>query len=375
MAAPTFLFAGGGTGGHLYPGLAIAEAILAARPDAHCRFLCSERPLDAEVLAQETLDGRAVEFEPIPAKPFGLRPGTLWRLVTSWGSAVRAARGALSREPGPVVMVAMGGFVAAPAVQAARAQRAPRVLVNLDAVPGRANGWIARHATRVLTAAPASARVPGPGWEPIPPIVRRSVLSVGSPGECRRALGLEPERPTLLVTGASQGAETINGLMRAFARSDAGALAGWQVIHQTGKAGLEQTRGAYEEAGVPCLVRPFFERMSLCWGSADLALSRAGAGSVGEAWATATPTLFLPYPYHRDQHQHANARALVEAGGALVLEDLIDPDANLRSAGRALANLLGEPAARDQMRAALRRLGPADGAERAARVLLAVAGC
>ncbi|MEX2217406.1 MAG: UDP-N-acetylglucosamine--N-acetylmuramyl-(pentapeptide) pyrophosphoryl-undecaprenol N-acetylglucosamine transferase [Phycisphaerales bacterium] len=362
-----YLFAGGGTGGHIFPGLAIAEELRAKDPGARCVFLCSDRALDREILEREGAD-----YCVIPAKPVGMRVRALWRFVRSWGPAVRATRRIISelRAGGPggagVQMVAMGGFVAAPAAQGARAEGVPVLLVNMDAVPGKANRWIARRASRVLTSCPA----PGFAWEGVPPIVRRAARAGGDPRACRSALGLDPSRPTLLVTGASQGARSINRLMIRLVEQNPGALAAWQVIHQTGAGEDEPVRGAYGGAGVPALVRPFFDQMGRAWGAADLAVSRAGAGSVAEAWANQVPTVFLPYPYHRDLHQRHNARPLEEAGGAVIAADEIDETRNAAGAGRVILELLASEGRRRAMRDALKRLGPADGAARVAAALL-----
>ncbi|MCC6661842.1 MAG: glycosyltransferase [Phycisphaerales bacterium] len=378
---PVVALAGGGTGGHLYPGLAIKEQLEAIAP-ARCVFLCSTRPLDAEILGRE-----GVEFDAIPAAPMSLRPRGLLRFARSWGRSVRAARTVIRREAAggaPVHLVAMGGFVAAPCVQAARAERCTVTLVNLDAVPGRANRWIARHAARIVTSTPVADE----SWPVVPPIVRKAAINSMPKPECRTALGLAPDLPTLLVTGASQGARSINRLMMALLARERGAfgypaapsriqdrhgVAGypWQVIHQTGRGEDDAVRAAYTGAGVPALVQPFFDRMGLAWGAADLAVSRAGAGSVAEAWASRVPTVFLPYPYHRDQHQRFNARPLEAAGGAVIATDRIEESANLPGAGRVIVELMKDAAARSEMGAALARLGPVDGAQRVARLLLA----
>lgn len=358
-----FLFAGGGTGGHLFPALAIKEQ-LDVSSGARSVFLCSDRPLDAEILNRE-----GVAFEPIRAQPLSLRPAGLARFLASWGPSVRAARNIIRRERGgggEVHMVAMGGFVAAPCVQAARAEKCPVTLVNLDAAPGKANRWIARHAARVVTSTPAK----GTNWEVVPPIVRAAAHASQSREECRNQLGLDPAKPTLLVTGASQGARSINRLLLALLSSERRAFDGWQVIHQTGKGEDEATRAGYQAAGVPAVVHPFFDMMGLAWGAADLAVSRAGAGSVAEAWANRTPTVFMPYPYHRDQHQRLNAEPLEQAGGTALVEDKIDERANLGEAGRVIVELMADAKARDEMHAALTRLGPADGAARIAHLLL-----
>lgn len=367
MHARAFVFAGGGTGGHIYPALAIAEQLLHHDPAAHVRFLCSTRPLDAEILKGETLADRPCVFSPIPAFPPTPRPLALARFVWNWGGAVRAARATLRELASgdlarPATLIAMGGFVSAPAARAARAERSRLVLVNLDAVPGRANRWIATQTREIFSAAPVARA----GWTVVPPIVRRAALAPGDRARCRERLHLDPATPTLLVTGASQGAESINAMLRALAPR----LRGWQVIHQTGRVGVEPTRDAYNAAGVRALVEPFFREMGLCWGAADLGVSRAGAGSVGEAWANAVPTLFLPYPHHKDQHQAFNARPLVDAGAARLYTDHADPARNSRDAGEALLELLASPAALAGMRESFRSLGPADGAAQIAAALL-----
>ncbi|MBS0196937.1 MAG: glycosyltransferase [Planctomycetes bacterium] len=371
--APTILFAGGGTGGHLFPGLAIAECVLEERPAANARFLCSERPGDAEMLRAERLGNKPVEFVPIPAQPFSLRPKPMMKFLSHWGKAVRAARAEITaaRASGnPVIVVAMGGFVAAPVVQAARVEKCPVVMVNLDATPGRANGWIASHAVKVLTA----AAVEGRPWEVIPPIVRRAAHAPGSAAECRRRLGMEPDRPTLFVTGASLGARSINQFLMAFVEAHAQDLrdGGWQVIHQTGKSDTEELRAVYNSARIAACVQPFFREMGVAWGAADLAVSRAGAGSVAEAWCNRVPTVFLPYPFHSDQHQKRNAQPLVAAGAAVMATDEVDPGANMRSAAPVVLALLQDRDRRNAISGALHALGPTDGARRAARVVLQI---
>jgi len=353
------VFAGGGTGGHLYPGLAVAEAVRTREPDAKIRFLCSDRPLDAELLRAE-----GVEFDVLPAGPFSLRPRKLMKCLSGWGPSVRVTRGllrGLKAECERVELVAVGGFVAAPAAQAARVERVPVTLLNLDAVPGKANRLIARRAHRIVSTAPTVQ-----GWERIPPIVRASARPPGDARTCRERLGLDPDAPVLLVTGGSQGARSINELMTAFVRVHGDALRGWQVIHQTGKGGDSGAARACADAGVRTLVHEFFDVPGLIWGAGELAVSRAGAGSVADAWTAGTPTLFMPYPYHRDEHQRRNAEPLVEAGLAVLADDLIDPARNLGSAGATLLGLLGDADRRGSMRSAAAALGPPDGAERLA---------
>lgn len=366
MKPRVFVFAGGGTGGHLFPGLAIAEQLRAREPSVRCIFACSTRPLDAEILSAEK-----AEFVPIPAEPFALSPRRMLRFVLRWGGAVRASRmllGSLAEEGANVDVVAMGGFVAAPFVQAAHVEHRPVTMVNLDATPGRANRWIARKAKRIFTA----AEVPGKGWTQIAPIVRIAARPPGSQAHCRTALGLAADRPTLLVTGASQGAQTINQLLISLVTEHPQAFKadGWQVIHQTGKGGDAAAREAYQAAGIPAVVRPFFQEMGAVWGAADAAVSRSGAGSVAEAWAACVPTVFMPYPYHRDLHQRANALPLARRGACIIAPDAIDATANVGGAGKVILEILATPEKRATIRRAIGDLGPANGAEFLADQLL-----
>lgn len=387
----TFIFAGGGTGGHLYPGLAIAESLnrIAAGSGGTSRsvFVCSDRPLDSQVLARED-----AEFVASPAKPIVMSVRGLARFVGSWGPALRQTRALIRAERAKtdctVHVVAMGGFVAAPAVQAARVENTPITMVNLDAVPGKANRWIASRIVRdnrgrggrVISAtvirgdyAPRAS-----GWLVVPPIVRERAIAKDGRVECVRALGLDPGRRTLMVTGGSQGARSLNEFVAAFigtpedspSNPHAKITRSWQVIHQCGRGERERLIGAYRAAGVPAVVEEFVTDMSRWWGAADLAVARAGAGNVGEAWANRVPTVFMPYPFHKDEHQKYNAATLVEHGAAWLVRDHVDVARNLHEAG-ALVSRVMTGQEMDAARAAFESLGPADGAERIAQALWA----
>lgn len=389
----TYLFAGGGTGGHIFPAIAIAEELLARDAASRCRFLVSSRPLDEKILRGQKLaiQDRQIspEFDTIPAQPFGLRLRSLLRFLNSWGKSVRTVRRIIrdAKENSNVVLVAMGGFVAAPCVQAARAEKVPIVLVNLDAVPGKANRWIGRHAHDIVTAAPIAPHLKGTWqkWKQIAPIVRRGAAWIASKREARIALGLNPDRPTLMITGGSQGAGTINAFVRDFvstAEVEQGSLRcgqqdGWQILHQVGpqqsdSAIDESLRTLYREKGIPAVVSAFVDNLGVWWGASDLVICRSGAGNVGEVWANKVPALFLPYPFHKDEHQKFNAGTLEQSGGAIVLKDTASSE-NLRTAGPVLASLLIDTAKLNAMQSALETLGPADGATRAADMISSIA--
>lgn len=395
MTGNRYIFGGGGTGGHLYPGLAIWREIQAMDASASAVFVCSSKPLDAEILGREQ-----VAFVPVPAKAFGVRPLALWRFLSNWGASVRVSRGVIrghghpiadDRKPvarerggatgceqpvargggnGKTILVSMGGYVSAPVVQAARAEGVPCVLVNLDAVPGKANSWIARHADVRMTAAD-SGRVPS-AWERVPPIVRRGAKCAMSAREARAALGLKADRPVLLVTGGSQGAGSLNAFVTSFAAKHAEVLrrGGWQVLHQTGKGEDEKARAAYAAAGIDADVRVFLTDMACAWGAATFSVARCGANTVAELWANQVPSLLLPYPYHKDEHQKFNAEPLERCGGALVRRDHVDVEGNLADAGAALLRVMEGGGEVEKMQAGMAGLGAADGAARVARRLV-----
>lgn len=368
------LYAGGGTGGHIFPNIAIREQLteqLAARSLSHASlFFVSDREVDAKILT-----GEGLPFVASRAKPFGLRPRLIWRWWTNWRPAVAQAARAirdLSQGGRKVVVCCTGGFVSAAAAKAARNLGVPVVMVNLDAVPGKANRWIAKHADRVITAAAIPSG--SPAWPTIPPIVRKAALPAGSAHECRESLGLDPNKPVVLVTGASQGAASLNNFLQLFVVRRAAALAGWSVLHQTGPGDWSKLADAYRDAEVPAIVTPFVAGMGKWWGAAELCVGRCGAGIVAEAWASTTPSLFLPYPYHKDQHQRVNAEPLARAGAAIIETDRIESEANMQALGDTLATLLTDAPRRTTMRAAYAGLGTPNGATQAARIIAELAG-
>ncbi|MCC5822195.1 MAG: UDP-N-acetylglucosamine--N-acetylmuramyl-(pentapeptide) pyrophosphoryl-undecaprenol N-acetylglucosamine transferase [Phycisphaerales bacterium] len=360
---PALLFAGGGTGGHIYPALAIAEHAARLDPGVRVHVLCSSRAVDAEILAKE-----AVPFTPLPAQPPIPRPRAMIRFARAWLPSVTGARLILEEHAarGPTVLVAMGGFVCPPSVSAALKHHIPVALVNLDAVPGKANRWVAERAERTFTA----AEVPQ-NWPFVGPIVRPALTDPIDPRQARAAFGLEPDTPTLLITGGSQGARSINDLLIRLLTDHPDAFKGWQAIHQTGaQHDPGPVRAAYARAGVRSWVDHYLDDIAGAWAAADLSFGRCGAGTVAEAWATRTPAVFFPYPYHADQHQKRNAQPLARTGAAVILDDLIEPDANAAAHADTILALLTDPARLSALSEPAERLPPADGAERVARALL-----
>lgn len=365
--APTVLFAGGGSGGHIFPNLAVIERLRERATSFTPHLLVSTRPLDAEIARSA-----GVDYTALPAVGLGFRPVSLWRFWRGQRASRKAVAG-LVRATQATTLLATGGFVSAPAAAAARraSGRAGRVgLVSLDASAGRANRHAAAHADAVFNALPphAGAKMPD-DTETVGYPLRRSALATRGKEAARDALGLDPAKRTLLVFAGSQGARSINRAMRALVDgSGRGMLAGSQVLHITG-AGEENAEererltGAYRSANVPAVLLPFCDAMGDAWAAADLGLTRCGAGTVAEAWANAVPCIMLPYPWHRDEHQKFNAAPLVEVGGAVIERDRIEPAENVEMLRRVMGRLLKDEATRSAMRHALRENPPEDGAE------------
>jgi len=355
QASPTILFAGGGTGGHLFPSMAITERLAECDPRPAVHFVCSDRPLDARIL-----DAAQLSYTVSPVRPLPRRLRQVVPFYSSFSKAVKQARGLIDRM-NIAAVVAMGGFVCGPVVAAAKKTSAASILVNLDAIPGKANRWLARSCDRIYTVYDtpvfrAADRISLP--------LRRVCLGPIDRAEARRRLGLTPDKPVLLITGASQGATSINHAMIELTRREAfrEAIAGWQIFHLTGAGCDDPVREVYQQAGIEARVVEFCDTMGDAWAGADLAISRAGAGSVAEAVANRCVCLFMPYPYHKDQHQKHNAQPAAEAGGAMILDDAIDPAANAERLIGPLGELMRDNARRTTMQQALADMACDDGA-------------
>ncbi len=359
------LFAGGGSGGHISPGLAIAERLKELDPESQAFFLCSQRSIDKVML-----DEAGAKYTSVPASPPSIHPIKAMRFLLNFRRSKRNAR-KIFRELGVTYVVALGGFVAAPVVSAARACRIPILLINLDNPPGKANRWMARRCQDVVTAIELPELPKFTKHLVGMPVRRRALAPPSEEGStCHSQLGLNPNRRTLLITGASQGSASINKFIIAMAEREPDVFDGWQILHLAGSGSCEDLEVRYEAVGIPARVLPFLHEMGLAWGSADLAISRAGASSVAEAAGNTVPTIFLPYPYHRDMHQKFNAQQMVDMGGALLVTDEVDLEANLKGIGLELRQLMTNPHKLKTMRSVLQENVPPDAALIVAEMLI-----
>jgi len=347
MASNTFIFAGGGTGGHLYPGLAVAEALRTLDPDAKIIFACSRREIDRAILHP-----LGYTVLPQPILPFPRRVTGLWRFWRAWRASLKLARQCIAREQ-PRAVLGLGGFAAGAMVRTAARLGVPTALLNPDAVPGRANAYLARRVGAIFTQFDSTAAC-------FPSRVRSRVRCVGCPVRAELITGrreeaiehfhLDAGKKTLLVFGGSTLAASLTDAVVALAK-DLGALAeAWQVILIVGAERQAEMETVLREAGVAGAIPTYCERMDLAYAAADVALCRGGAGTMAELSATGAPAVVMPYPHHKDRQQYRNAAYLVDAGGAKLVEDHCDTTKNAAALRADLLPILQQPSRLDEMR-------------------------
>jgi UDP-N-acetylglucosamine--N-acetylmuramyl-(pentapeptide) pyrophosphoryl-undecaprenol N-acetylglucosamine transferase len=351
------VIAGGGTGGHIEPALALADAVRRLDPDATVTALGTARGLEATVVP-----ARGYPLELIPPVPLPRKPSIdLLRLPLRIVAAVRQTRAVLHRVRADVV-VGFGGYVALPAYLAARG-RLPIVVHEANARAGLANRVGARFASRVATAVPGTGL---PGAEVVGIPLRRSITTLdraGLRGKARAHFGLDPDAVTLLVTGGSQGARSINTAVAGAAPELAAAGVG--VLHGYGRKNTLDV----PPHDPPYVAVPYLERMDLALAAADLVLCRCGAMTVAEVSAVGLPAVFVPLP-HGNGEQALNAAPVVAAGGARLV-----PDTELtpRRVLDEILPLAASPQRLAAMSAAARSLGYADADTRLAEIVFEVA--
>jgi UDP-N-acetylglucosamine--N-acetylmuramyl-(pentapeptide) pyrophosphoryl-undecaprenol N-acetylglucosamine transferase len=367
MSDRTFFFAGGGTGGHIYPALAVAEKLASLCPDARIRFFCSSRPIDSQILAQT-----GFEYTRLPAKGFSLRPMRLIGFFKSFLESCRIAEKAIA-ESKNVVVIGVGGFVAAPVCRAAHKLKTPLALINVDIVPGRANKLIARWADVIFLQFEDTARYFRKGKPKINVVgcPLRSSFENPQPDKIRQQLGLDKNKKILLITGASSGSENINKTICSLLDKLGKFADSWQIVHLAGRANFEKVKSSYAAAAkISHKVLDYCDNMPDLLAAADLAIGRSGAVSVAEYAAAGLPSICMPYPYHKDMHQYLNAGKLVEAGAAIIVDDVPDETDRAEWLWEELEELMGDDLARLEMKKACTTIARKDAALKIAEKLL-----
>ena len=359
MTRLAVVIAGGGTGGHLYPGIAVARELLRRVPEATVTFAGTERGIESRVVPREG-------FVLDTLRSAGLKGTSPAALVRGLGllplSAADAWRIVSRRKPDLVIGV--GGYSSGPVVLAAAVRRIPTMLLEQNAVPGLTNRLLARVVSAAAVTFESSASFFGRRGFVAGNPIRAEFLESGTE-ESESGAGVEagtaPAR--VLIFGGSQGAHAINLAMVEAAPRLAAHRGGMAITHQTGERDLERVRDGYRAAGLAARVEPFLYQMDREMKAADIIVCRAGATTIAELTAAGKPAVLIPLPTAADDHQRKNAEVLAAAGAADLIEqkDLT----GVRLADRILA-LVADRTRRDTMAAAARRFAKPE----AARVIV-----
>jgi UDP-N-acetylglucosamine--N-acetylmuramyl-(pentapeptide) pyrophosphoryl-undecaprenol N-acetylglucosamine transferase len=368
MGGGSFFFAGGGTGGHIYPAVAIAEQIIKLDPQADIHFFCSARDVDSKILSKA-----GFEYTPLAAKGFSGRPSKFIGFVSSFCKSVRIAKEKLAASRNAVV-VGAGGFVAAPVCWAARKLKMPVALLNVDILPGRASKMIGCFADEIFVQFEDTVQYFGKG-EAVVSVVGcplRSGFEGPEPAKAIEQLGLDENKKTLVITGASSGAENVNTAVCLLLEKLNAFSDDWQIVHLTGQANLEKVKDGYVGAKIANRVLGYWDDMADLLSAADLVVGRSGAVSVAEYAAAGVPSVCMPYPHHRDRHQYLNAEKLVEAGAAVIVDDLPDEKERAEWLWEELEELMKDDSKREEMARNCTRVANLDAASVAAEKLLTI---
>ncbi|HEX3797526.1 MAG TPA: undecaprenyldiphospho-muramoylpentapeptide beta-N-acetylglucosaminyltransferase [Verrucomicrobiae bacterium] len=357
-SAPRVAIACGGTGGHLFPGVAVAEEL--KRRGCAVTLLISPKEVDQKAVQGAT----GVQIATLPA--IGLTRGKYLAFARGFAQSYRTAKKLFAAEK-PEAVLAMGGFTSAPPVLAGKSLGVPTFLHESNTIPGRANRWLSwvvseafvgfsDAATRLHT---RNVKVTG---TPVRPQFQPMDLAA-----CRAALGLDPQKPVLLVTGGSQGASGLNDLVIATLPFLAKQLAGWQLFHLTGPTDVEKVQRACAAHNIHAVVKPFFGEMHLALGAASVTISRAGASSLAEFAAMRVPSVLVPFPAATDNHQFYNARAFEKTGAAVLLGQR---GASAEMLALKISELAQQTASRERMCVALGAWHSPQAAERIAESIM-----
>jgi len=303
------VIAGGGTGGHLYPGIAVAREIVRRVPGARVTFAGTARGLEARVVPKEGFELDLIRSAGLKGKAIASRLRGLAMVPVSLLDAWRL----ISRRR-PRVVIGVGGYSSGPVVLSAALRRIPTMVLEQNAQPGFTNRVLARW-----------VRAAGVAYEETLAHFGRKGFVAGNPVRAEFFLSAAPSakadaaRPRLLVLGGSQGAHAVNVAVAAAAPRLASEHPSLDIVHQTGERDLAWARDQYRQSGVGARAEAFLDPVAVEMHAADLAISRAGATTLAELAASGTPAVLVPLPTATDDHQRKNAEVLVRGGAAALI--------------------------------------------------------
>ena len=302
---------GGGTGGHLFPGISLAQAMLRAYPDAEVLFIGTERKVDKRALSDVGFETTTIKSQGIKGKKFSTILKALFQQPLALWEAAK-----IIRKFKPDLVFGVGGYVTGPVILAARLLGVTTCIHEQNSIPGLANKLLGYIADKIFVSLPGSEKYfPTDKTILSGNPVRDNIIKASR--EAKPKSSQEPS--TLLILGGSQGARRLNSLMLEAAEN---CLAGLSpppfIIHQTGGHDEDHVRRKYRELGLNARVQAFYTDMAEIYPQADLIISRAGATTLAELTVFHKPVIIIPFPYAADNHQEINGRYLVEAGAGLM---------------------------------------------------------
>ena len=336
------VFSGGGTGGHLFPGLVVADEL--RRTDAALRITFAGCGREFE---QRHVEAAGYGYLSITCRPW---PRRAWRLPGFALEHFRAVRTSekFLREQGADLVVGLGGFASVPTARAAVTLGVPLVLLEQNVVAGRANRWLAPFAARVCTAFHET-------WDSLP--ATACAVTTGNPVRVahRKPRSANSEK-LLLILGGSGGARELNEHVPSALAQCRASLAGWSVVHQCGASAVETTRAAYDHVGVPAEIQPFVIDLLSLVSRADLAVCRGGGTTLAELAAAEVPAIVCPWAGAADDHQLRNAEVFLSLGACRLIDTRETASALDARLAEALGELMSNESARRDMALAMRRL-------------------
>lgn len=364
------IVSGGGTGGHIYPAITLINEIKRRRPDAEFLYVGTSDGLEADIIPKEDIPFSTVDIHGFERK---LTPVNLWRAIKAGVGTLEAMN--IVRRFSPDVAIGTGGYVCGPILLASSLLGVPTLIQEQNAVAGITNKLLGKFATKVAagTAEAVKAFPTGKTIYTGNPIRHEVMAAKREQGI--KELGLNPDMLTVLVSGGSRGARSLNNAMIDVLEKYAGNEK-VQILHVTGSVGYEDTIKKLEDRGIDhenssnISVVPYLYNMPLALAAADLAIFRAGATGIAELTARGIPAILVPYPYAAENHQEHNAMAVVNGGGGRMILDR-----ELTGAGllQVMEELLSDEKGLKQMAKASRKLGKPQAAKDIVDIVMSIA--
>ena len=327
------IITGGGTGGHLFPGISLAQAMMQSYPGCEVLFIGTERKVDKTALSDLGFATMTIKSQGIKGKS----PAAIIMALLQQPAAFFAAAGII-RKFKPDLVFGVGGYVTGPVILAARLLGITTCIHEQNSIPGLANKLLGRIVHRIFVSLPDSEKYFPAGKTVLSGNPVRSSIVKAAKKQMHREKYRKPL--TLLILGGSQGARRLNSLMlEAAEKCLAGLVPMPDIIHQTGEHDEFKVREKYSELGINARVQAFFRDMAEIYSQADLVVSRAGATTLAELTVFHKPVILVPFPYAADNHQEINGRYLVEAGGGLMFKQ---SELNGEILGMAIKRLLAD---------------------------------